>query len=174
MNYIPTISLQKLFEDLDFLSQGLPGQKPCFRRRYYVDKTSWVGTFCRMVDQESQATLGNILISNICKSACEHYESYKNHPYFKEILMDKIIRARQGLARIAETYDSVGQFTTATNIRNSGILMLDGVIPKDKKIQIGIELAPPTPLPLPSSHSTTPPIPIFPERETSPNRGFFG
>jgi len=144
MDYIPSISLQKLFVDLDFLSQGMDGQKPCFKRRYYVDKTSWVGTVCRILDQESQTTLGNTIIIDICKNACEHYEAYKGK-HFGDILLKKIIQARQGLDRIATTYESIGQFTTAMNIRNSGILMLDGIIPKEHKIKEGIILPTSTP-----------------------------
>ena len=140
MASIPTIHLQSLFGDLDFLSGAKDGQKPCFRSRCYVDRTSWMGSGFRLIQGESQSSFGNTEIDTICKNASETYGTYHSDTRFGKILLDKIVAARQGLLKIAKTYEAIGKDTEARNIRNSGILILDAIIPEDRKLKEDIIL----------------------------------
>lgn len=141
---IPTVHLQNLFSDLDFLAIALPGQKPCFKNRYYVEKqiftspTTWFGPIWRGIDGEKQEVVGNNAIDKICKDASQSYESYKNDENFGPILMDKIVAARQGLDIIAKTYESISKTVIASTIRNGGIIILDNTIPRARKLKEGI------------------------------------
>lgn len=145
---VPTVHLDDLFGRLDFLALALPGQKPCFKGEYYIDKqslyspTTWLGPIWRSIDGEKQDVTGNVEITKICTNAAQTYASYKDEDNFGPMLLDKIINARQGLARIAQTYDSIGKRVTASAIRNSGIFILDNIIPHERKILEGIVLPP--------------------------------
>ena len=139
MSSIPSESLQKLFNDLDFLSASLTNQKPCFKNRFYVDSDSWIGYFWRRIDGENQANSGNSEINSICRNASENYESYKNNKFFGIILLNKIVEARKGLDRIRNTYKKLNQISTVSSINNN-ILILDNVIPIDRKITEGFLL----------------------------------
>lgn len=130
---IPPESLQDLFVDLDFISSAMIGQKPCFKNRYYVSGDSYVGYWLRRLDGENQGVNGNSKINSICRNASESYLSYGNNVYYGSALLDKIVEARKGLDRIRSTYRNLNQISTVSSINNS-ILILDNVIPKDRKI----------------------------------------
>tara|TARA_Y100001970_G_scaffold291389_1_gene428354 strand:- start:367 stop:930 length:564 start_codon:yes stop_codon:yes gene_type:complete len=130
---VPTVHLQNLFNDLDFLGSAKEDEKPCFRDRSYMNKHSWIGTIHRTLNNESQSDVGNGTIYTICLNASQTYDSYKNNKNFGDILLDKIVKARIGLERIARTYESICKSAIARELRNNSILILDSIIPEDRK-----------------------------------------
>jgi hypothetical protein len=141
MTCIPTESLKNVFIDLDFLSGIMENQKYCFKNRYYVDKKSIFGSIVRMIDSECLDISGITKIGSICKNAVELFETIQI-PTFKNILQEKIISARKGLERTAITYETLNKNVTASNIRNQGILLLDGVLSNEIKLKEGFILYP--------------------------------
>jgi hypothetical protein len=76
-------------------------------------------------------------INSIAKVACENWSHYER-TQFAKTLMDKIVGARHGLARLANTYESLDKPVSANSIRISGVLVLDMIIPPDRKRLEGI------------------------------------
>ena len=138
---IPTESLLSLYGDLDFLAKSVIGQKPCFKGKYYVSADTWAGYIWRKIDGENQSITGNSRIISICRNASETYTSKKDDPYVGDMLLTKICEARKGLERIKNTYENLNNISNATNI-GSGILILDLVIPNERKIAEGFMHAP--------------------------------
>lgn len=137
MSTIPPVSLSKLYTDLDFLAGISDKQKYCFGSRYYTD-LSWMGIMYRIKDNEKQDVNGISKMELICKDAAEQWETYKNHKIFGYTLLTKIITARHGLQRCVETYESQQRPVTSSNVKNRAILLLDNIIPYDRKIKEGI------------------------------------
>ena len=137
---VPNETLRVLLMDLDFLANVMENQKYCFKGKYYVDKYSLISMFFRIKDGESQDVNGLSKMGSICKIACETYQQYQSNIHFGPIIINKMIGARKGLERVALTYESLGKIVTAANIRNQGILLLDGAIPKNHRIKEGFNL----------------------------------
>lgn len=137
MSSVPPVSLSTLYIDLDFLAGINDKQKYCFGGRYYTDP-GWIGTFFRLRDNEKQDVNGIAKMESICKDAAEQYETYKCNKIFGPTLLNKIIAARHGLERCVNTYQSNQKVVTASNITNRAILLLDNIIPHERKIKEGI------------------------------------
>lgn len=136
---VPNTALSSLYDDLDFLGGIMDNQKYCFGKRYYVG-LDWYGIFLRMRDSESQDINGSFIMGNICTNTAQQWDVYKDHPVFGKILLDKIIKARHGLARVIKTYKSIQKNVTASSIENKAIIILDNLIPHHIKINEGILL----------------------------------
>ena len=137
MTTVPPVSLSTLYTDLDFLAGISDKQKYCFGGRYYTDP-GWIGLLFRLKDNEKQDVNGISKMELICKDAAEQWETYKNNRLFGPTLMNKVIAARHGLQRCVNTYESLQKITTASNIKNRAILLLDNIIPHDRKLREGI------------------------------------
>lgn len=132
---IPSEHLQNLFSDLDFLADAKEGQKPCFYSRTYVDSGSWYGTIYRSFKGECQDTIGGGEIAKICKNALETYDRIRETEMGK-LLLTKIIGAKLGLKRISFTYSQLNKMSAVRSINNSGIIILDMVIPEEKPDEV--------------------------------------
>lgn len=133
MTSIPPESLSALFVELDFLAASMPNQKPCFKKKYYVAADSWMGYMWRRLDGEEQPISGNNKISSICRNASELFPSYGTNKFFGDIFLTKIVEARKGLVRIRDTYKALRDISTESSV-NTSILILDGLIPIERKI----------------------------------------
>jgi len=132
---IPSVHLQTLYNNLDFLAEALDGQKPCFRKRCYVDSKSWIGTIYRFFESEEQSSYGNAFINSICIDAAQTYNKELKEPTNTNnniILLNKIVLARNGINRIQITYKSIGKIDVAIKLSNS-IGILDNIIPDERK-----------------------------------------
>lgn len=136
MSTVPPVSLQNLYNDLDFLAGIKDKQKYSFNKRYYtnLDMMGWVW---RKLDGENQEINGISTMESICTNAAQQWDTYKNKKPFGAMLLDKIVAARYGLDRVVKTYDSLQNTVYSSNIRNRGIIILDGVIPEERKIKEG-------------------------------------
>ena len=140
---VPTESFSVLLTDLGFLARALDGQKPCFKKKYYVTSGSWTGWAYRALDSESQSVNGLAAMISICRRANETYSTYKTDNVHGPKLKTKIIEARKGLDRIRRTYESEGKIIEAENIENQVITLLDNVLPMEDRIREGFTLAKP-------------------------------
>lgn len=143
MSNAPPISLKKLYNDLDFLGGIKDKQKYCFVGRCYVG-LGWDGTFWRSWYRESQDIIGISAMESICMDACQQWDTYINHRVFGNQLLDKMVAARHGLQRCADTYYSIQKTIVCDEIKNRAILLLDNTIPYDRKVREGIVLIPDT------------------------------
>lgn len=130
--------LRLCLNDLRFVGGVNDNQKLCFNKRYYVDKDWWWGSFLRTLEGERMEVSGITKIGSICQVALENYQFYAGHESYGTILLDSIVNARKGLGRLKMTYESLGKNVVANNIETSGILVLDSIIPKERKIAEGL------------------------------------
>jgi len=133
----PTISLSKLYGDLDFLAGIGDNQKYSFIERKYINNDLFAILF-RHYRNESQDINGITNIETICTDAVEQFNFYKDNKIFGPKLLDSIIKARHGLNKCANTYKTLQRLTTASNIEIKGIFLLDNIIPDERKISEGI------------------------------------
>lgn len=133
----PTVSLAKLYADLEFLGGIGDKQKYSFVDRKYIN-TDWVAIIYRHYINESQDVNGILNMENICTDAVEQYNSYKNDRVFGPKLLDTIVKARHGLSKCATTYKTLQRLTTASNIEIKAIFLLDNIIPEHRKELEGI------------------------------------
>lgn len=139
MSSVAPVSLQNLYVDLDYLSGIGNNQKYNFIDRTYIND-DWIGYLWRKLGGENQDIYGISIMENICKNAAEQWENYKDNTKFNSILLDKMVAARQGLDRCKSTYEQRHKTSTAGNINNRAIMVLDSAIPLERKIEEGITL----------------------------------
>lgn len=133
----PTVSLAKLYADLEFLGGIGDKQKYSFVDRKYIN-TDWAAIIYRHYINESQDINGILNMENIATDAVEQYNSYKSDRIFGPKLLDTIVKARHGLSKCAATYKTLQRLTTASNIEIKAIFLLDNIIPENRKIAEGI------------------------------------
>lgn len=130
-------SLLDLFTDLDFLAGIADNQKYCFGKRYYAG-IDWYGSLLRIRDNESQDVNGIAAMTRICSNASQQLKIYKNNEKYKQSLIKKMVAARHGLSRVVKTYKSFQKHSTAGNIVNRPMMILDYAIPDSIKTSEGI------------------------------------
>lgn len=136
-------NLRLLFNGLDLLAGVNDNQKISFKSKSYYDKdgifniSHWMGVFERTISGERMEVNGISEISSICKVATELYPQYSKNKTFGKTLIDKIVDARKGLGRLKLTYETIGKTLVASSINTSGILLLDSIIPNQRKINEG-------------------------------------
>uniref|UniRef100_A0A6C0BCZ0 Uncharacterized protein n=1 Tax=viral metagenome TaxID=1070528 RepID=A0A6C0BCZ0_9ZZZZ len=136
MTKIPE-NLRLLFLRLDLIAGVKDNQKISFKTNTYVDKDAWIGSILRTIQNERMEVSGISEISSICQCSVELYEMYGSSPPYGKILMNKIVDARRALNKLMLTYNSIGKNMVGSSINTSGILVLDSIIPDERRIAEG-------------------------------------
>lgn len=137
MSTKPTVSLSKLYTDLEFLGCIGDNQKYSFVDRKYINN-DWLAIIFRHYKQESQDINGIMNMQSIATDAVEQYKANEANVVFGPKLLDSIVKARHGLSKCVATYRTLQRLTTASNIEINAIFLLDNIIPEDRKIEEGI------------------------------------
>ena len=143
--------LQTLFEMMNFLGVAKKDCKPCFNTKRYVDRNSYWGSLFRWNWNEKQSTYGNGKIRSCCESASQAYELYKDSQY-ETIILTKILKLRQGLLEIRNTYAKDEDEIDTVNHIDDSIMILDLKIPHNIKLNEGL-VPPVSRLPIPNDNS---------------------
>ena len=136
------VHLQTLFATVDFIAGTPINSKPCFGRRYYVDKDSWTGAYYRASDSECQKTRGNPLIKAACDSLIEAYSS-SSEP-LRAIVKKKMLSLRKGVSTIHDTYASIEKEKGTATELSSYIELIDIALGEEVLIAEGIILKQPS------------------------------
>lgn len=136
-NAIPPVALKKLLLDLDFLAKIPANHKYCFTTRQYVPNTWYFGFYRRFLG-EKQEINGNSSMDEICRDTVEQWKRYKNHSKFRNMILDEIVSARQGVQRCRDNYSTLQKTQLAKEIDILIIGPFDNIIPEQRKYDEGI------------------------------------
>lgn len=134
---IPPESLNNLILNLEYLGGISNNQKYCFITKTYVPNTWYYGLW-RGIMGESQEINGHSTMERYCRDASQQWEIYKNNEDFSDLLLDAIVKARHGIQRCHDNYQTLQKSQIATSIRISVLGPLDKIIPKSRKDEEGI------------------------------------
>ena len=100
-------TLRELLKKLEFLGMIEEGKKPCMNEMIFVDAKSWWGAFYRNRSGENRKST-MLHIQQIVDQAILAMQEFDSTE-FTTILTNSLLKARDGIEKLAETYlDSPG------------------------------------------------------------------